>query len=117
MLSAHALIDSIPLLFGAFPEEHHGRVSVLKYLSDINVFWKGMSLDLDAFIHGCPECVCKNPLRSSASIRIPSQSAVLTAQEREEEEPHLSEVKGQRQYDLASNMCILRYLVCHLHDR
>lgn len=76
-----------------FPEEHHGRISVLKYLSDIKVFWKGMSLDLDAFIHGCPECVCKSPLHSSTLVQIPSKSAVLTAQEREEEDPHLSEVK------------------------
>ena len=79
-----------------FPEEHHGRTSVLKYLSDIKVFWKGMSLDLDAFIHGCPECVCKSPLHSSTLVQIPSKSAALTAQEKEQEDPHLSEVKQKK---------------------
>ena len=92
-----------------FPEEHHGRISVLKYLSDIKVFWKGMSLDLDAFIHGCPECVCKSPLHSSTLVQIPSKSAVLTAQEREEEDPHLSEVKHKMTFCDPRKMVILIY--------
>ncbi|KAL8609358.1 hypothetical protein ACOMHN_008152 [Nucella lapillus] len=72
-------------------EVHHGRASVLKYLSDLNVFWNGMSLDVDAFIHCCPECIHHNPLGSLSSVTIPSKSPSLTAQGRKEEEPHMSE--------------------------
>lgn len=72
-------------------EEHVGRVRVLKTLMDMNVFWKGMSLDLDAFIHACPECVCNNPLRNKTVVRIPSLSKVVT-QKDNDGDPHMSEV-------------------------
>ncbi|XP_076469745.1 uncharacterized protein LOC143300041 [Babylonia areolata] len=71
-------------------EVHHGRISVLKYLNDLNVFWNGMSLDLDAFIHSCPECILHNPLGRLPEVHIPSKS-ITTAEGREEEEPHISE--------------------------
>ncbi|KAK7476764.1 hypothetical protein BaRGS_00031991 [Batillaria attramentaria] len=71
-------------------EEHVGRVRVLKTLLDMNVFWKGMSLDLDAFIHACPECVSQNPLRNKTVVRIPTKSKALPA-DRDDSDPHMSE--------------------------
>ena len=71
---------------------HHGRAGVLKYLSDLNVFWKGMSLDLDAFIHSCPECINHNPLGNKTEVQIPSKSAALTAEGEREDGSHISEV-------------------------
>lgn len=51
---------------------------MLKHLLDMNVFWKGMSLDLDAYIHACPECVCDNPRRNKAAFRASSKLKVLS---------------------------------------
>ncbi|KAK7113079.1 uncharacterized protein [Littorina saxatilis] len=71
-------------------EEHMGRVRTLKTLLGMNVFWKGMSLDLDAFIHTCPECVMKNPLRNKTMVRIPTLSKEV-AQKDHKADPHMSE--------------------------
>ncbi|XP_070187465.1 uncharacterized protein [Littorina saxatilis] len=76
-------------------EEHHGRKNALKYLADMNVFWKGMSLDLDAFIHACPECFIHNPLHNQSVVKIPSKSAVLSADGRGVDDNHLSEDEGE----------------------
>nr|KAG5714773.1 hypothetical protein BaRGS_000261 [Batillaria attramentaria] len=71
-------------------EMHYDRNGGLKHLLEMNVFWKGMSLDLDAFIHACPDCVDNNPLHNKAVVRIPTKSKVLPA-DRDDSDPHMSE--------------------------
>ncbi|KAK7507524.1 hypothetical protein BaRGS_00001459, partial [Batillaria attramentaria] len=71
-------------------EMHYDRNGGLKHLLEMNVFWKGMSLDLDAFIHACPDCVDNNPLHNKAVVRIPTKSKVLPV-DRDDSDPHMSE--------------------------
>ena len=64
---------------------------MLKTLLDVNVFWRGMSLDLDAFIQACPECVTRNPLRNKTVVRVPSLSKEISAEDHDGD-LHMSEV-------------------------
>jgi hypothetical protein len=73
-----------------------------------------MSLDLDAFLHACSDCMRHNPLRNKAVVRIPHSSTVTQMDSIIDDDPHLSEVSSVILQQILSVVLLMKIIEMHI---